>query len=273
MNEDNPRKKRLGLLKRSRSNPYLAEERGKRATDDDSSSLLAGSRRGLSRFLPKSLDKFARGARRPLNPEPTVAGSSDILPIRTTRHPSRLNASTPRPNPDQSSNSGIAKGASKRRFSNGRPTKSNSNTIDQFSAIGQTWMLSKDICAFATTILRSTPHLYLSALPFAPTQSIIFRKFASRSPCAPRVVSRHVENLPQMEKILRANDRVNSVALSSDRKQIALVRADRPRDPLITTKEPIVHFSRTRPIRQTLGLVGATGLCRSASRYGEIRGL
>ncbi|KAG1825184.1 hypothetical protein EV424DRAFT_1603587 [Suillus variegatus] len=112
MNEDNPRKKRLGLLKRSRSNPYLAEERGKRATDDDSSSLLAGSRRGLSRFLPKSLDKFARGARRPLNPEPTVAGSSDILPIRTTRHPSRLNASTPRPNPDQSSNSGIAKAES-----------------------------------------------------------------------------------------------------------------------------------------------------------------
>ncbi|KAG2038248.1 hypothetical protein BDR03DRAFT_1091297 [Suillus americanus] len=33
------------------------------------------------------------------------------------------------------------------------------------------------------------------------------------------------------------------------------VQADRLRDLLITTKEPIVHFSRTRPIQQTFVLV------------------
>ncbi|KAG1867464.1 hypothetical protein C8R48DRAFT_703031 [Suillus tomentosus] len=167
MNEDNPpRKKRWGLLKRSRSNPHLAEERGQRATDDDSSSLLPsrnGPRRGLSRFLPKSLDKFARGARQSPNPEPTVAGSSDIPPIKTTQHPSPLNASTPKPNPDQSSNSGIVKAESPPDMTLMRETlahaqtgvasispirgiiqntasamgdlQSNSDTIDQFSTI------------------------------------------------------------------------------------------------------------------------------------------
>ncbi|KAG2350128.1 WD40 repeat-like protein [Suillus weaverae] len=74
---------------------------------------------------------------------------------------------------------------------------------------------------FAATILRSTPHLYLSALPFAPTQSRIFRKFASKFPRTPRIIAGHVENWPQMEKILHANDMVFSVALSPDGKRIA----------------------------------------------------
>ncbi|KIK41433.1 hypothetical protein CY34DRAFT_13061 [Suillus luteus UH-Slu-Lm8-n1] len=74
---------------------------------------------------------------------------------------------------------------------------------------------------FASTILHSTPHLYLSALPFAPTQSRMFRKFAAKFPCTPRIVSDHVENWPQMEKIIHANDVVWSVAMSPDGKRIA----------------------------------------------------
>ncbi|KIK33561.1 hypothetical protein CY34DRAFT_35281, partial [Suillus luteus UH-Slu-Lm8-n1] len=74
---------------------------------------------------------------------------------------------------------------------------------------------------FASTILHSTPHLYLSALPFAPTQSRMFRKFAAKFPCTPRIVSDPVENWPQMEKIIHANDRVRSVAMSPDGKRIA----------------------------------------------------
>ncbi|KAG2337953.1 WD40 repeat-like protein [Suillus weaverae] len=74
---------------------------------------------------------------------------------------------------------------------------------------------------FATTILRSTPHLYLSALPFAPTQSRMFRKFAAKFPCTPRIVAGHVVNWPQTEKILHANDIIYSVALSPDGKRIA----------------------------------------------------
>jgi WD40 repeat protein len=74
---------------------------------------------------------------------------------------------------------------------------------------------------FATTILRSTPHLYISALPFAPAQSRMFRKFAATFPCTPRIVAGHVENWPQIEKVLHTNDAVHSVAMSPDRKRIA----------------------------------------------------
>ncbi|KAJ8590994.1 hypothetical protein M405DRAFT_895222, partial [Rhizopogon salebrosus TDB-379] len=52
---------------------------------------------------------------------------------------------------------------------------------------------------FATTISHSTPHLYLSALPFSPTQSIIFKKFAAKFPRTPRVIAGHAVNWPLME--------------------------------------------------------------------------
>lgn len=70
-------------------------------------------------------------------------------------------------------------------------------------------------------ILRSTPHLYLSALPFAPTQSSIFKKFAEISPYTPRVVAGHVIAWPPIEKILRALAPVHSVAISLDEKRVA----------------------------------------------------
>ncbi|OAX33785.1 WD40 repeat-like protein [Rhizopogon vinicolor AM-OR11-026] len=67
---------------------------------------------------------------------------------------------------------------------------------------------------FAPVILHSTPHLYLSALPFAPTQSTIFKKFATKFLCTPRVVAGHVVKWPLMEKILHENTPVNTVAIS-----------------------------------------------------------
>ncbi|KAG1800887.1 uncharacterized protein HD556DRAFT_967441 [Suillus plorans] len=78
------------------------------------------------------------------------------------------------------------------------------------------------IRTFATTILCSTPHLYLSALPlFAPTQSRIFRKFAAKFPHTSRIVAGHIENWPPMEKTIHTNVGVYSVAMSPDRKRIA----------------------------------------------------
>jgi WD40 repeat protein len=74
---------------------------------------------------------------------------------------------------------------------------------------------------FATTILCSTPHLYLSALPFAQMESRMFRKFTAKFPCTLRIAAGHVKNWPQMEKILHTNAGVTSVALSPDRKCIA----------------------------------------------------
>ncbi|KAG2350100.1 hypothetical protein BDR05DRAFT_955961, partial [Suillus weaverae] len=71
----------------------------------------------------------------------------------------------------------------------------------EFTHVGDTTRDTlRFVRTFAPTILRSTPHLYLSALPFAPTQSRIFRKFASKFPRTPRIVAGHVENWPQMEK-------------------------------------------------------------------------
>ncbi|KAG2131285.1 uncharacterized protein EDB93DRAFT_1311691 [Suillus bovinus] len=112
MTEENPsRKKRWGLWKRSHSNPRLAEEGGQRAASDSSSLPPSsnGSRKGISRIFHKSFYKSARSARQSPNPEPTVASSSGIPPVETIQDPSPLVPSTLKPNPDQSSNSGIAK--------------------------------------------------------------------------------------------------------------------------------------------------------------------
>jgi WD40 repeat protein len=68
--------------------------------------------------------------------------------------------------------------------------------------------------------------LYLSALPFPPTQSKIFKKFAAKFPRIPRVVVGHVVQWPQMEKILHLNDRVYAVAISSDGRRIVFGSQD-----------------------------------------------
>ncbi|KAG1794911.1 uncharacterized protein HD556DRAFT_410835 [Suillus plorans] len=107
MSEGNPaRKKRWRLLKRSRSNPQLAEERGRRTASEPSS--LSPSRNGLSRFLPKSFHKSTRSARQSPNPEPTVAGSSAQDPLHLQTSQDLLPPTIPpEPNPDQSSDVGV----------------------------------------------------------------------------------------------------------------------------------------------------------------------
>ncbi|KAG2340254.1 WD40 repeat-like protein [Suillus weaverae] len=114
MSEDNPpRKKRFGLLKRSRSNPHLAEERGRRAASDPSSLPPSrnGSRRGFSKFLGKVTERLARSPRQSPNPEPTAASSSaqDLPHPHTSQDLPPLATITPEPNPDQSSDLRIAK--------------------------------------------------------------------------------------------------------------------------------------------------------------------
>lgn len=76
------------------------------------------------------------------------------------------------------------------------------------------------IQTFGTTILHSTPHLYLSALPFAPMQSTIFRKFAAKFPHTPRVVAGHVAQWSPSENRHHGHAGVMSVAISPDRKRI-----------------------------------------------------
>ena len=60
----------------------------------------------------------------------------------------------------------------------------------------------------------------MSALPFSPTHSTIFEKFAPNFPRTPRVLTGHAENWPVMEKILHAHSAVNAVAISPDGRRI-----------------------------------------------------
>jgi WD40 repeat protein len=76
------------------------------------------------------------------------------------------------------------------------------------------------IQTFGTTVLRSTPHLYLSALPFAPTQSTIFRKFAAKFPRTPRIVAGHVARWSLRENRHHGHAGVMSIAISPDRRRI-----------------------------------------------------
>ncbi|KAG2340093.1 WD40 repeat-like protein [Suillus weaverae] len=86
--------------------------------------------------------------------------------------------------------------------------------------------LQRFVRTFGATIVHSTPHLYLSALPFSPTESRIFKKFATKFPCIPRIVAGHIVNWPRMEKILISNSEVYSLAMSPDGKRIACGLSD-----------------------------------------------
>jgi len=75
----------------------------------------------------------------------------------------------------------------------------------------------KFIRSFGTTILHSTPHLYLSALPFAPPESTVYKLFDTHFPRTARVVPGHVIAQP---RILRGDANVMSVAISPDGRRI-----------------------------------------------------
>ncbi|KAG2150683.1 uncharacterized protein EDB93DRAFT_329266 [Suillus bovinus] len=115
MDENNPsRKTPRGWLKPRRSDPHLVQERGTRAASRDPSSLPASSHgfheqfSGLvPKFVSKVTKRFGRGARQSPNPEPTAASSSsqDIQHVQSNKD---LTVPTLEPNPEQSSNSGIA---------------------------------------------------------------------------------------------------------------------------------------------------------------------
>lgn len=51
--------------------------------------------------------------------------------------------------------------------------------------------------SFGTTILHSTPHLYLSALPFTPPESAVYKIFVTHFPRIARIVRGHVIVQPQ----------------------------------------------------------------------------
>jgi len=70
-------------------------------------------------------------------------------------------------------------------------------------------------------ISQSTPHLYLSAVPFTPVNSIIYIKYAARLPKSVKVASGQITSWPRCQKILHGHtDKVRSVAFSLHGKHI-----------------------------------------------------
>ncbi|KAJ7121462.1 WD40 repeat-like protein [Mycena epipterygia] len=79
----------------------------------------------------------------------------------------------------------------------------------------------KFVAAFAPAIVQSAPHIYLSALPFAPRSSKMARKFGAFFPCIPIPQSSVADEWPSIQKILQHDKEVNSVDFSPDGTQIA----------------------------------------------------
>ncbi|KAJ7108201.1 hypothetical protein C8R44DRAFT_884965 [Mycena epipterygia] len=78
------------------------------------------------------------------------------------------------------------------------------------------------IAAFAPVIAQSAPHIYLSALPFAPRRSKIARQFAKSFPGSLHPQSSMGEDWPSIQKILRGHSGpVNSITFSPDGALIA----------------------------------------------------
>src|SRR6267154_4011550 len=74
---------------------------------------------------------------------------------------------------------------------------------------------------FGVPISFSTPHLYLSALPFSPKESRIFKKFTNAFPSVLRIVSGHHATWPANQTVLHGHYfPVMSAAFSPDGKHI-----------------------------------------------------
>ncbi|KAJ7121465.1 WD40 repeat-like protein [Mycena epipterygia] len=79
----------------------------------------------------------------------------------------------------------------------------------------------KFVVAFAPAIAQSAPHIYLSALPFAPRSSRMVNSFGTYFPRTPILQSSVADKWPSIQKILQHDKSVNSVDFSPDGTRIA----------------------------------------------------
>src|SRR6266702_2862082 len=81
---------------------------------------------------------------------------------------------------------------------------------------------------FGMAIAKSAPHVYLSALPFAPTGSLVSAHYSSSFPRTLRVVRGRLSHWPSSEMVIsNVGDKVHSIALSPDGQRIVSASEDR----------------------------------------------
>jgi hypothetical protein len=84
------------------------------------------------------------------------------------------------------------------------------------------------IQVFGSMILHSTPHLYVSALPFTPANSPLSKKFSAQFPNILRVASGRDMNWPAIQTVFRGHtDPVLSVSYSPDGTRIVTGSEDK----------------------------------------------
>ena len=80
---------------------------------------------------------------------------------------------------------------------------------------------------FSGIIDKSTPHLYLSALPFSPSKSIMPGCLLDRFPGIAKVVVGQHHDWPRSQQVLQGHDVVHTVAFSPDGRHIVSGSDDR----------------------------------------------
>src|ERR1700761_303302 len=86
---------------------------------------------------------------------------------------------------------------------------------------------SKFVTTFKTPIETSVPHIYISALPFCPVDSVLLKQFKSNFPKILDIQTGRTTTWPQLELILEGHtDDVLSVGYSPNGKHVVSSSSD-----------------------------------------------
>ncbi|QRW18775.1 Vegetative incompatibility protein HET-E-1 [Rhizoctonia solani] len=78
------------------------------------------------------------------------------------------------------------------------------------------WDAYRFVFAFSDPIIMSAPHIYISALPLAPKQSEISRRFLDQFRNTARIVNGQIETWPVWLRSLRHPEQITSLCISQD---------------------------------------------------------